>query len=61
MKKYYIKPLTELSVISFEQAMLAGSNKFDGNNTVINPGTMTGGDGSDAGSRGLSIRDVWED
>lgn len=53
MKKYkYIKPLTDVVTVNFQQHLLAGSNEIGDENIEINPETMGGGDGGDAGSRG---------
>lgn len=56
-KTAYIQPCT--TVVSLRSAclMVGGSNQFNGTNATINPNTMEGGDGSDAGSRRRSLWD----
>ena len=55
----YFQPQTEVVMIKTNTQLLEGSpNKVgDDNQVIIDPGSMGGGDGSDAASR----RSIWDD
>ncbi len=57
-KTFYIAPLLKLTVLA-EERPIAASNEISGNSIDLNPGTMKGGDGTDA-VKG-SIYNVWND
>ncbi len=59
MKKVnYIKPLTSIVVVNFQNHIMAGSNGVDETGNVsLNPNSMEGGNGDDANSRG----GFWDD
>ena len=55
--KVYIAPEITITKIAGRHKICVGSNEYSGSNSVLNPGTMDYGDGSDAASRGYNIWD----